>query len=176
MFQGGKDCVWKRIKVQKFIVKSTVQHVGEKKSVYRRQKQSSNTHQKEHRCGHPPEWGGHLRGDLRPKEVGSSSGSLFSFGQVSHFISHTWPDPGPSLICECIFWPRWIPAQGLVGRLAGFTMAWSPLPFWPRGVSLCMWCWGLPDPKDGKEVTSWSFAQGGFSPSLPLPLTLLKCS
>ena len=35
----------------------------------------------------------------------------------------------------------------------------------PRGVSLRMCSQGLSHPKDGKYVTSWSFAQAGLSPS-----------
>ena len=75
-----------------------------------------------------------------------------------------------------IFWPRWTPKQGFAEMLAGLIMVWCPLLFWPRGVFLHMWSWGLPDPGNRKYVTSWSFAQVGLSPSLPLPLPLFKVS
>ena len=96
---------------------------------------------------------------------GGSSRSLSSFGQLSCFIFHSWPDPAPSQICVCIFWPRWIPEQGIMGRLSRLIMVWHPLPFWLKEVSLCMCNWGLPTPEDGEYVTSGSFAQAGLSPS-----------
>ena len=96
---------------------------------------------------------------------GDSSESLFfSFGHLSRFIFHTWPDPGPSPICMPVFWPKWIPKKRIVGRFSRLIIVWHSLPFWARWVSLHMCSWGLPDPEDGEYVTSWSFAL------LPLPL------
>ena len=42
----------------------------------------------------------------------------------------------------------------------------------PRSLSAYIQC--LPCPKDGKYVTSWSFTQTGFSPSLPCHNCYLK--
>ena len=68
--------------------------------------------------------------------------------QLSCFISHTWPDSGPSLICLCIFWPRGIPGQRVMGWLTGFIMAWPTLPFWIFRAFLYMYSWGgLLDPR-----------------------------
>ena len=51
----------------KFIVRNTIQHVGEhteSKPIYLRQKWSSNTHPEKCGCGHPPEWKVCQRGDI----------------------------------------------------------------------------------------------------------------
>ena len=45
----------------------------------------------------------------------NSSGSLFTFGQLSHFFPHTWPILGPFPTCACNFILRRIPPQIAVG-------------------------------------------------------------
>ena len=66
-------------------------------------------------------------------------------------------------------------AKGL-GMVSRLIMAWHPLPVWPRGVFVCTWSWGLPEHKDRKYMTSWSFAQAGLHPSLSQPLPLFNTS
>ena len=141
------------------------------------QKQSSHTHpEEEWGCGHPPEAGA-PESWFKSRTWGSSSRSLSSFGQLPYCIFDTWPDPGPSLICVHIFWPRWIQERSLAGRWSRLIMGWSPLSFWPRGVSLCTCSWRLPGPEGGEYVPSWSFVQAGLSPSLILSSPLFsKCT
>ena len=101
----------------------------EKQSIYLRQKQSSNTHPKEeYRCGHPPEWGAHERGE-KPQVV------VFLW-PIILFISHTWLNPRPSPVCVHIFWPRRIPEQGPMRWLAGLITAWCPICACVVGFSL----------------------------------------
>jgi len=74
------------------------------------------------RCRHAP------REEERSKEVvksfieGSSSGSLFTFGKLSGFFSHTWPALGPSPICVWKIFPKWTPAHRPMG---GFGITYS---------------------------------------------------
>ena len=74
------------------------------------------------RCRHPP------REEERSKEVvksfieGSSSGSLFTFGKLSGYFSHTWPALGPSPICVWKIFPKWTPAHRPMG---GFGITYS---------------------------------------------------
>ena len=65
--------------------------------------------------------------------------------------------------------PRWIPAQRPMGSHISiiYYRVVSPL-FWPQR-SLSAHVKRLPCPKDGKCMTSWSFAQTRFSLSLFLP-------
>ena len=46
---------------------------------------------------------------------GSSSGSLFTFGQLPGFFFHTCPALGPSPTGVRNFFPRWIPPQRPMG-------------------------------------------------------------
>ena len=140
----------------------------ERWSVYLRHRQSSRTHPKEEcGCRSPPEWSVPPERWFKPLRWGSSSRSLFSSGQLSSFMSHTWQDPEPSPVCVHIFWPRWVPEQGLGGRLAWLIMTWYPLPFWLRGIFLRVWSWGLPDSEVRKYVTSWSLPQQGLTSLCP---------
>ena len=57
-------------------------------------------------------------------------------------------------------WPRWITKQSMMVSLSRPIMAWHPHPFWPNGVSLHKFSWGLPNPEDEEYVT-WSFVWAG---------------
>ena len=97
-----------------------------------------------------------------------------SSSQFSSFIFYTWPDPGPSPICMCIFWSRWVPKQSMVERLSRLIMAYHPHPFWPKGVSLHACPWGLPDPEQGEYGTSLFFCPSRAQPLLILSLQLFN--
>ena len=142
--------------------------------VYLSQKQRSKTHPKEEcRCGHPrvrsaPErWYKLL---IQP----SSSGSLFTFGQLSFcFISHTWLDTAPSPICMCIFWQRWIPEQRVLGQYQ--DLLWpGPHSLFDPWESYCACVIGEVSLTQGvTEVVIFSFSS---SRAQLLPLTFsLKC-
>ena len=105
----------------------------------RRQKQRSNTHPKEQGCGRPQSEE-HQRGDLnhlygadllhRCLPLANYLVLAFTLDQIQ----------SPPLICVRIFWPRWIPKQGIVGRVSKLIMVWHPLPFWWEGST---WPLGL---------------------------------
>lgn len=107
---------------------------------------------------------------FKPLLWGSSSRSLFSSGRLFYLLHLARPRALPNLCVH--LWLRWSLEQGMVRRLSRLTMAWHPLPFPPRGVSLHMCSWSLPDSEDGKYVTFGLLPKQGFAPlpilSLPL--------
>ena len=77
------------------------------------------------------------------------------------------PEPGPSLICICIFDQDGFQSKAWWEGYLDLLWAGAPSLSDPAGSLCAMWSWGLPDPEDGRYVTSWSFAQAGLSRSLP---------
>ena len=105
---------------------------------------------------------------------GSSSGSLYTLGQLSGFFFHLWPTLGPSPICLCNTMDcsppvlGWNPFSSVdsspdyyKAALASHTVGGAP-SFGPGGFCAHVQC--LPRPKDGKRETSWAFTQTGCSP------------
>ena len=132
-------------------------------------------------CWCSPEWGLHKGGDLNYLYRTVLLGLCLP---LAHYLVLSFtPDQtqGPSLIFMCIIWPRWIPKQSMAERLSRLIMGWHLLSFWPRGVSLCICIWGLPDPEDGRNVTSLFFCPISAQPplfilSLPLFTSSQKTS
>ena len=60
----------------------------------------------------------------------SPSGSLFPFGQLSHFFSHTWPVLGPCPTCTSNVFLGWMSLQRPVGYIHTYCRV-EPPPFWP---------------------------------------------
>lgn len=144
MFQGGKDgkqgCIYCRSP-------STACGSAEKARVCLRQKQSSNA--PERRCGagvvsppHRPGWGEGF------------SGWLSSL--ASCLVLFLTPDPGPSPRCVGIFWPRWVPEPGELGRFRTYC-GLAPPPSLTPGVSLRMGSWGLSSTPGVSDVVILSF-------------------
>lgn len=110
-------------------------------------------------------------GELNRLYGGNFSRSLFSSGQLSCFIYHTWANLGPSPKHVCIM----DSSVGIYGNSDNTCYGVAlPLFLTPHhGVAFLSMCsGGLLDPKDDKYVISWSFTQGGLSCSLPLLLSL----
>ena len=86
--------------------------------------------------------------------------------QLSGFFFHTWPTLRLSPVWVCTFFQDGFQPRGLRWALVSHIMGCCPPSFWPQGASL------LPCSKEGKYMTSWSFTQTGFIPSLFLPRLL----
>ena len=89
-----------------------------------------------------------------------------SFPLANCLVLSFTPDQtqGPLHLCAQ-FRPRWILRQGMAGRLSDLLWPGSPSLSDPEGVSLHMCSCHLPDPRNGKYVTSWFFAQEGLRSS-----------
>ena len=70
---------------------------------------------------------------------GSSSGYLFTFGQLHGFFFHTWLTLGPSPTCMCNSFSKYIPAQWPIGW-PWHHIWWSDklLLLIPKGAFLCL--------------------------------------
>lgn len=153
MFQGGKDgkqgCIYCRSP-------STACGSAEKARVCLRQKQSSNA--PERRCGAgvvcpPPTARGGRRG-LKPLTQDGFSRWLSSLATC--LVLFLTPDPGPSPRCVGIFWPRWVPEPGELGRFRTYC-GLAPPPSLTPGVSLRMGSWGLSSTPGVSDVVILSF-------------------
>lgn len=90
-------------------------------------------------------------------------------------MSHTGLDPGPSPICVCIFRPRWIPEQRVLGRYQDLLGPWRPHPFWPLGVFLHMCSWGgPPDPRSDWSGHFFFLLQQSSAPAINFLLDVSK--
>ena len=182
------SCLWKQewfkeaktVKAgTKCIVRNTVHRVAElteMQSVYRRQRQSSSSHPEEARgCGRAPEWGAHQRSDLNHLSRTVPLGLCFPL--ANFLVMFRTPDQtqGPPL-CVCTsFHQDAFQTKGHGTVIRTYYMAWHPLPFSPRGVSLCVCRWRLPGPEDRGCVASWPFAQAGLAPLCPGHYRGLAC-
>ena len=102
----------------KFIIRDTAQQVGEhtgKQFVQLRQKQGRDAHPERKGVGVLPNKEERSKEAVKSLIQGSSSGSLFTSGQLSGFFLRTCPALGPSLTRVRNFFPRWIPAQRPMG-------------------------------------------------------------
>ena len=96
--------------------------------------------------GGPPEWGGSQRGDLNHLFRTILQGLCLPLAY--YLIWSFTPDQtqgSPKSACTN-FGQDGAQTKAWQGRWSRLTMAWHPLPFWPRGVSLCMCSWGSPWP------------------------------
>ena len=169
---GGKICNKTKQNGAKFITRDTAQ-VGEEGFAYLRWKQGRNTRLERNGVGNPPHEEGCSKEAVKWVAYSGSSGSFFTFGQISvfwGFFPHIWLGLGPSPTCMCkLLFQDGFQPRGLWGALASHIMGCCPLLFDPQGAFLLL-C--LPCPTGGKCVTFWSFTQVGFTPSLPLPKLL----
>lgn len=86
--------------------------------------------------------------------TGRVSGRLSSL--ASYLVLFLTPDPGPSPRCVGIFWPRWVPEPGELGRLRTYC-GLAPPPSLTPGVSLRMGSWGLSSTPGVSDVVILSF-------------------
>ena len=141
---------------------------AEKQFAYFRQKQGRNIHRRASLQAAPKE-------EEPSKEVvksfiySSSSGSLFTFGQLSGFFFHTCAalDSSPTRMCS--FFPGWIPVQ----RPAGWPwhhLSWGGDPFFLTLKEPFCVCTMFPLPQ-GWEINHLLIfhPKTGSSPSLFLP-------
>ena len=144
----------------------------EKQFIYVRQKQGRNTHPERKGMGILSNEEEHSKEAVTSLIQGSSSGSLFTFGQLSCFFSHIWRVLGPSPTCMHIFLPRWIPAWRTVGGFKTLTMGWGPLPFDLQGVFLHMCSQGgLLDLRSGHLI---SLVQQSSAPATNFVLAMSR--
>ena len=126
----------------KFIVRVTARQVGEHTEhslfIHGRSRAVIHTNWG---CGGPPQWGASQRGDLNHKDGVVLLGPCLPLANC--LISHTWPDPGPSPDLRAHLLAKMDSKAEHDGRVSRLTMAWCPLPFWPREVSLHTCSWGL---------------------------------
>lgn len=86
--------------------------------------------------------------------TGQVSGWLSSL--ASCLVLFLTPDPGPSPRCVGIFWPRWVPEPGELGRFRTYC-GLAPPPSLTPGVSLRMGSWGLSSTPGVSDVVILSF-------------------
>ena len=140
----------------------------EKQFAYLRQRQGRDTHVERKGAGVP------LNEEGLSKEAGQFFWAFICFWPNICLLSHAWPALGYSPTRRCSSLPKSIPAQRRMGGPCHHQLLSGTPSFLTLEETSCACRKCLPCPKEGKYVTSWSFAQTEFG---PLCLTCsLTCS
>ena len=103
----------------------------------------------------------------------SSSGSFSSFGQLSCFIFHTGPDPGPSPDLRAHLLAKMDSRAEHGGKVVQTSYKpGTPSLSDPEG-SLHMHIWGVPESEDGVDVTSLFFCPSRVQPPFNPVVTIV---
>lgn len=134
-----QDCFKETKPGRNFITRYIVQHVGKQRNSLFRQKKNGNTHLEGNGVGIFPSEEEFHKEEIKSIKNGQFIWVFVLLWPIILLLSYIWPDLGPYLICLCIFLPRGIPVQRLMGGLTTPTMGKHPFPFWPlRSLPTCV--------------------------------------
>ena len=157
------------IKQAQSLLEARCMQRGQQSSLFRAEAKQKHTPREE--CRHLPNE--HIREVIKSCMWSSSSGSLFSSGQLSLLFSNIQPGLGPFLIFVHTFCQDGF-QHGAYERLTAPIMGWCPLSFWPpRSFPLHVLLQWSPWSQEWQMWSSYLFY---FGTAQLLPLTLsLKC-